>query len=214
MEPVCDKQNNPLKRSKLISIQLGHGSVETFWNKFSCTSSSYVNVWLAERKEPRSLNMYDKLRQRSNTVLGWFLLHHSFFLFLDRCKWMWSLPAWPRRKAVHLRVCKCSRFIPLLVSQRVQVAPWWAELWGWVTRVNRGQRLIHGALDVDLAGYVTPERNSCDLEKQGSFFAAELLVLQRWLSASYLTSTDLHHWSLQCVPVEWMTSPFPSRRDL
>lgn len=91
------------------------------------------------------------------------------FLFLDRCKWVWSVPAGPRREAVHPRVCERPRLVPLLLPQRLQVAPRWAELWGWVTRENRGQRLIHRVLAADLAGYVAPERNTCDLERRGVF---------------------------------------------
>lgn len=94
---------------------------------------------------------------------------HFFVLFLDRCKWVWSLPAGPRREAVHPRVCECPRLVPLLLPQRLQVAPRWAELWGWVTRGNRGQRLIHRALAANVAGYVAPEWNTCDLERWGAF---------------------------------------------
>lgn len=90
-------------------------------------------------------------------------------LFPNRCKWVWSVPAGPRREAVHPRVCECPGLVPLLLPQWLQVTPRRAELWGWVTRGNRGQRLIHRALAADLAGYVAPERNTCDLKRRGAF---------------------------------------------
>lgn len=99
-------------------------------------------------------------------VLG----RHAFpFLLLNRCEWVRSLPAGPRREAVCPWVCQCPRLVPLLLPQRLQVAPRWAELWGWVTRGNRRQRLFHKAPTADLAGYVAPERNTCDIEGPGAF---------------------------------------------
>lgn len=132
------------------------------------------------------------------------------FPFLDRCKRVWSVSVGPRREAVYPWVCECPRLVPLLLPKRLQVAPRWAELWGWVTRGSRGQRLIHRALAADLAGYVVPERNTCDLERRGVFSSRAFGFMQRCLSAHF----HLHPWSFRCLPVEWMTSPFPSRRDL
>lgn len=167
--------------------------------EFSCSFSSCVNVQDAQKAKLRILNTDDNLRERTNIpwfhrvlsklyevyhflyiTISFSLLvtsistmpssvHTLLSLFLDRCKRVWSVPPGPRREAVCPWVCERPRLVPLLLPQRVQVAPWWAELRGWVTRVYRGQRLIHRALAADLAGYVAPERNTCDLERSIAF---------------------------------------------
>lgn len=114
--PVCDKHNNPLDR-----FQADGCSLVTCDCLKQFSSSFYV--------QPACL------RQT-----------RLFFCFSGRCEWVWSVPTGPRRKAVRPRVRERPGIVPLLLPQRLQVAPGWAELWGWVTRGNGGQRLIHRAL--------------------------------------------------------------------
>lgn len=207
---------NLLRGQKLISIHLGHSSVEedvvgwlTFWEfSHSCSKCLPQN---AQRAKLRYLNTDNNLKGRQLTLVincmrhiityipssppsylllyaqcfalvMWFVfktcLHvHAFlFPFLARCKWVWSVPAGPRREAVCPRVCECPRLVPLLLPQRLQVATRWAKLWGWVTRGNRGQRLIHRALGCGSGRVCSSREEYLWFRETREPLAAELLV--------------------------------------
>lgn len=75
---------------------------------------------------------------RPGLVMHMFGRHQPNLWSLHRCKWVWGVPAGPRREAVRPRVCERPRLLPLLMPKRLQVAARQAELWGWVTKGSRG----------------------------------------------------------------------------
>lgn len=89
---------------------------------------------------------------------------------------VWGVPVGPRREALCARVRERPGILPLLLPQRLQVAPRRAELRGWVTRWGRGQKLIHG---VSRSAGVCTGREECDCESRG-FTSREPEWTRRW----------------------------------